>query len=342
MKKSCKVPSNNLFSSSSLILEDFSNTKKIGQGSFGEIYEVSLKNKENMKYAAKICCSKEIIEKTTELSKENAILQKMSLSKGFPKVSDFIKKGENEILLMTLLGKNLNEISNEFGGKFSLKTTLMIAMQAIRRLEALHEKGYLHRDVKPANFVLGLGEEKNTLYLIDFGLSTTFLKKDGKHIEFNKNSSIGGTIYYLSVYGHLGLQPSRRDDLISLGFMLLHLYFGCLPWDEVKGNLKQKLKGICEKKATTTSEELCKGLPEQFVTYFEYLKAMMFQMKPDYNYLVDLFEKAMVKEGFKNDGVFDWCEPESSKGIDLNGRKLSDENLTKFMKKLEESDGDLP
>ena len=140
-------------------------------------------------------------------------------------------------------------------------------------------------------------DEKKIIHLIDFGLACAYLDKEEKHIPFKKYPHIAGTLYYLSVYGHLGIQATRRDDFISLGFMLVHLFKGQLPWLNMKneGDIRQIMKEICKMKATLFFKTFCDKLPEEFIEYFEYILKLSFIEKPDYAYLKKLFPNLFLQ-----------------------------------------------
>lgn len=139
-------------------------------------------------------------------------------------------------MAIDLLGPSLNELWRFCGYSFSLKTTLMVAYQMIERLKFLHGKGLVHRDIKPDNFVMGLGENSNVLYLIDMGLGIYNYDKNGVHKQLKQKNSLTGTVNYCSLNTHKFIEQSRRDDLESVIYTLVHLYQGSLPWDEVSSS----------------------------------------------------------------------------------------------------------
>ena len=129
---------------------------------------------------------------------------------GIPEIFYVGNEGEYNILVMELLGPNLEELRVYCGGKFNLQTTLRLADQMITRLEFIHENMYIHRDLKPNNFVIGRGDQLNIIYLIDFGLGKLYRDKTtGNHIPFNDKKQIVGTIRFASVNAHYGFEQSR-------------------------------------------------------------------------------------------------------------------------------------
>ena len=212
---------------------------------------------------------------------------------------------------MDLLGHNLEELMKHNSSKrFSLKSVLMIADQMLTRLNNLHDKDYIHRDLKPENCVIGLEEKENIVYLIDFGLSRKYRdSRTNEHIPYKEGKSILGTVRYISIYTHFGIEQSRRDDIESLGYILVYLAKGILPWQGQKAKTKkEKYKIIMDKKLEFKPEMLCHGLPDEFRQFFEYIRGVQFTEKPDYSFLHGLFNKIMAKMDFVNVSVFDWCK----------------------------------
>jgi casein kinase I family protein HRR25 len=116
-----------------------------------------------------------------------------------------------------------------------------------------------------------------------------------------------GTARYASINTHLGVEQSRRDDMESLGYVMLYFCRGSLPWQGLKAaTKKQKYDRIMEKKMTTPTEVLCRGFPNEFAIYLNYTRSLRFDDKPDYSYLRKIFRDLFVREGFQYDYVFDW------------------------------------
>ncbi|CAN4084793.1 unnamed protein product [Withania somnifera] len=209
---------------------------------------------------------------------------------------------------MDLLGPSLEDLFNFCSRKLSLKTVLMLADQMINRIEFVHSKSFLHRDIKPDNFLMGLGRRANQVYIIDFGLAKKYRDNSShQHIPYRENKNLTGTARYASMNTHLGIEQSRRDDLESLGYVLMYFLRGSLPWQGLKaGNKKQKYEKISEKKVSTSIEALCRGYPTEFASYFHYCRSLRFEDKPDYAYLKRIFRDLFIREGFQFDYVFDW------------------------------------
>jgi casein kinase 1 len=142
-------------------------------------------------------------------------------------------------MVMDLYGQSLEDLFVNGGRKFDLKTTLMIGYQMIERIEFIHSKGFIHRDIKPDNFVVGRGKKANKVCIIDFGLAKRYLLKDGSHIPYKDNKNLTGTARYTSLNTHLGIEQGRRDDIEGIANVLLYFVKGALPWQNLKANGKK-------------------------------------------------------------------------------------------------------
>lgn len=286
------------------VIENLDFKRRIAIGKYGKVFEVYLK-KEREDCAVKIS-QKERGEKSNIL-KERNILKLLDKEEGFPRFKDMIWFDDYELLIMSLLGPNLRTLLNLKGGKFELKTVLMIGIQTIQRIERLHDKGFLHCDIKPENFVIGLTElNQNIIHMIDFGFSRSYLDIDGSHIEPNASEYISGSPYYLSTNAHAGVSPSRRDDLVSLGYMLLEMINGKLPWAKVEGSYEERVYAAYQIKKKTGNKRLCKGMPKEFLIFFDYVTNLGFTEKPDYAYLIRLFRMMLAEKNLEEDGNFSW------------------------------------
>ncbi|KAJ6696314.1 CASEIN KINASE 1-LIKE PROTEIN 2 [Salix koriyanagi] len=278
--------------------------RKIGSGSFGEIY-LGTSIQTNEEVAIKL---ENVKTKHPQLLYESRLYKMLQGGTGIPNVKWFGAEGDYNVLVMDLLGPSLEDLFNFCNRKLSLKTVLMLADQMINRVEFVHSKSFLHRDIKPDNFLMGLGRRANQVYAIDFGLAKKYRDTSThQHIPYRENKNLTGTARYASMNTHLGIEQSRRDDLESLGYALMYFLRGSLPWQGLKaGTKKQKYEKISEKKVSTSIEVLCRGYPTEFASYFHYCRSLRFDDKPDYAYLKRLFRDLFIREGFQFDYVFDW------------------------------------
>ena len=197
--------------------------KKLGSGAFGEIYYgINRKNKANV--AIKLEPTK---AKHPQIYSESKLYQALQSRVGIPELYWSGTQGNYNILIIELLGPSLEVLFNSCNRKFSLKTTAMIADQMISRIQYVHSKNYIHRDIKPDNFLIGYGRKSTTIYIIDFGLAKRYREpKTGMHIPFRDGKSLTGTARYTSINTHLGIEQTRRDDLEAVGYVLVYFLRG--------------------------------------------------------------------------------------------------------------------
>ncbi|TYJ58419.1 hypothetical protein B9479_000965 [Cryptococcus floricola] len=209
-------------------------------------------------------------------------------------------------LALDRLGPTLDNLMEE--SKFGLKTTLQVMDQVITRIQTLHERHIVHRGIKPDNFCIGPRGSKteSKVYMIDFDLSKAYVTSDGSHID--DEDECGGNKYWTSLAVDQGHEGVRRDDMESAGYLAVYLLQGYLPWFTEYNN-----SGVSARrcKAGTKLVELCMDLPKELSTYFTYCRSLDFKQQPDYDYCRGLFRKVFEREGFRDDGVYDWVAPES-------------------------------
>lgn len=286
------------------IANKFQIRRKIGSGSFGDIYlGVNIISGEEV--AIKL---ENIFSKHPQLEYEARVYKTLAGGTGIPFIRWFGSQNEYNALVMDLLGPSLEDLFNFCERRFSYKTVVLLADQLITRLEYLHAKSFIHRDVKPDNFLMGIGRRGNQVNIIDFGLAKRFRDpRTHLHIPYRENKNLTGTARYASINTHLGVEQSRRDDLESLAYVLIYFMRGQLPWQGLKAvTKKQKYDRIMEKKMTTSTDTLTKGLPNEFAIFLSYSRSLRFEDRPDYIYLRRLMKDFFIRSNYRYDYVFDW------------------------------------
>ena len=278
--------------------------ERIGRGSFGDIYSGHDLQKDE-EVAIKLENAK---SRHPQLQYESRIYAVLSGGTGIPNVRWYGCERRFNIMVLDLLGPSLEDCFNYCDRKFSLKTVLMIADALISRIEYVHSQNFLHRDIKPDNFLIGSSKREHMIYAIDFGLAKRYRHPRTKqHMPFAEKKTLTGTPRYASCNNHLGMEQSRRDDLESLGYVFMYFLRGSLPWQGLQANSKrQKYQRILDKKQSTKLSDLCHGFPKEFAEFLQYARRLNFEDKPSYRMLKNLFRTVMEREGFKYDNEFDW------------------------------------
>ena len=304
-------------SSSNVVGVHYRVGKKIGEGSFGVIFEgTNLLN--NTQVAIKFEPRK---SDAPQLRDEYRTYKILVGCPGIPNVYYFGQEGLHNILVIDLLGPSLEDLFDHCGRRFSIKTVVMVAKQMLSRVQTIHEKNLIYRDIKPDNFLIGRPNTKsqNVIHVVDFGMAKQYRDpKSKQHIPYRERKSLSGTARYMSINTHLGREQSRRDDLEALGHVFMYFLRGGLPWQGLKAATnKQKYEKIGEKKQTTAIKDLCDGFPEEFNKYLSYVRNLGFEDTPDYDYLRELFTKALTNAGEVEDGDYDWVKLNNGKGWDV-------------------------
>lgn len=306
-----------------LVGPNFRVGKKIGSGNFGE-----LRLGKNIYTKEFVAIKMEAIKaRVPQLHLEYRFYKQLTPAEGLPQVYYFGPCSKYNALVMELLGPSLEDLFEALDKKFSLKTILMIAIQLITRIEYVHSKFIVYRDIKPENFLVGRWstEKMNVIHIIDFGLSKLFVDPTTQeHIPYREHKSLTGTARYMSINTHLGIEQSRRDDLEAIGHMLMYFLRGSLPWQGLKADtLKERYQKIGDTKRNTPTAVLCHGHPEEFKTYLENARGLAFAEKPNYDYLRGLFKGLMEKNKWSVDWEFDWIVKEKQ----LRSKKGNHEEL---------------
>ena len=281
--------------------------RKIGNGSFGDVYNgidittnnsVAIKVETKEMRVSRLKCEHELYE----ILKDGERVRK-----GIPEVYYFGHFQGKNVMVMEKLGYSLENLFNKHKRKFSLQTVLLIGLQLLDLFQFIHKKKIIHRDIKPDNFLIGLNRKMDTIYMIDFGLSREF-KRGRKHIHYSESRSLTGTLRYASMRNHIGIEQSRRDDLESLGYMLVYFMKGKLPWQGLKGRDKKEQRNkIKFTKMSTRLSDLCSGLPAEFYNYLCYCRNLEFSETPNYTYLKGLFKK-LYNNKFGKTVHYDWLD----------------------------------
>jgi len=309
--------------------------RKLGSGSFGDIY-FAVNTQTGAELAVKLESTK---SKHPMLMYEAKLIKHLQGVPGIASVHYCDVEGDYNVMVIDLLGPSLEDLFNICRRKFSLKTVLMIADQMLYRIEYLHSKNFIHRDIKPDNFLAGHGQKSTIIYLIDFGLAKKYRDpKSQQHIPYRENKSLTGTARYASITAHLGIEQSRRDDLEAIGYVLMYFMRGQLPWQGIQANSKEeKYHRIMECKRSTSVETLCKGFPGVFASYLNYCRALRFEDRPDYAYLRRLFKDLFMREGFMNDCMFDWSHPATQTATGNSQEKAEGENADQSKQRAEKA-----
>jgi serine/threonine protein kinase len=276
-------------------------TRYINSGSFGDVFEARNK-KTNELVALKIPKKTEDRDGQRSILEESKIYKEIqNRDRGVAQMK-LIKHENKRIIAMDLLGLSLDNIMDKHK-KIGLKTIILLTIQMIDILKYIHSCGYLHRDLKPDNFVLDKNNLKK-LYCIDFGIAKRYLLKDGSHIKFSNTRRFCGTARYASIAAHSSEEQGRKDDLESLGYILVYLFKGKLPWQGIKHKDKQqRYKLIGNKKKEMKEEDICSGMPKEFSIYLKYVRNLDFDEKPPYSAFKKMFLKLYESKNYKTNDM---------------------------------------
>lgn len=233
---------------------------------------------------------------------------------GIPECFFVGREGGYTCMVMELLGKSLEDQLTRADGRFSAKATASIAQQVLQRVEYVHSKGIVHQDIKPDNFMTGIGCKAHHIYLIDFGLGTRYWDKS--HLPLRQTNALTGTLRYASINAHKGYSQSRRDDLEAVGHMLFYMLRGKLPWSGIQAKTKrEKYRKILETKESYPLSRLCEGYPTAFEKFLSYSRKLGFSQRPDYDLLYSYFESVDDQDNREAQRHLPWLNEDSGGGV---------------------------
>ena len=336
MKESKHKSKDSFLEENPLIFKKYKPIKRIGCGSFGNIYS-TIRLTDKSVFAMK---TEKISPWHKTLESEAYHLYSLQGGLGIPKLITYGHNKSYNILIETLLDKSLYTIYIE--NKYECKMTdiCLIGMQILDRLEWIHSKDIIYRDIKPENFLIGI-DDPNVIYIVDFGLCKKYRStKTGKHIMPKLTGKFNGTLKYASPNILKGKESSRRDDLISLGYMLIYIIKKELPWQGTLRNLnKNKYLESLYYKVTNGCGKLFDNLPKEFSDYIKYCRNLKFEQDPNYSYLRSLFANILLKMNLDYKKLtFNWIKNNKNKkllGISNNKSKRKETPQSRLLKSLE-------
>ena len=249
---------------------------KLGAGAFGDVF-----SGHDIRTGAEVAVKMEPLHaECPQLLYESRVMQELQAAPGFPRHHWFGVERDYNVLVMQRLGRCLASRYMPV----EVDVVQSVARDALARLQTLHAAGFAHRDIKPENFVYGVGAAKSVLYIIDFGLCKRVVEpRTGRHIPHRWGKSLSGTPRYASTRMHDGEEQARRDDIEALGYMLVYLAKGSLPWQGLP--TKDDYREAGNLKKTMKVGALCEGLPPAFAATIAYARGLDFTAMPDYIYL---------------------------------------------------------
>lgn len=287
---------------------------EVGRGGFGTVYKVR-KKVDYKTYALKI-------ENNTARTRRRAMVDEIQAYRelqgcdGIPHLVDYGFYKGLAFLVLPLFRYSLKDVLERNPKFFTRKSATILGKKLLSIIELIHGRGRLYRDIKPENIMF---DHNNKIYLIDFGMSMPYLEDNGDHIPELRGRSISGTLWYMSINTHKGVEQSRRDDIESLFYLLILLYKSELPWVEVGISMSKRQKTKTQKvKESLSIHELCDGISgkEHLIKFFEYVRRLEFLEKPDYRYLNSLLDKVLCyKKEFWNYKETDSGEIKESTGL---------------------------
>ena len=216
---------------------------------------------------------------------------------GIPEVHCLLVEEDHYVMLMDKCGGSVESLRRaQPTGRLPLVLVARIAQQALERLYTCHIHGLVHRDLKPENLLFGDGvhTSASTLYLIDFGLCKRFIAEDGSHIRHCTDKPLVGTPKFASRNALMGHEQSMRDDVEALGYVLVYLALGRLPWEGLP--MLDGHANIADAKSDNALDALCTGLPPVFRATLRHARGLAYGAEPAYTYLQAMWKTLEVQE----------------------------------------------
>lgn len=272
---------------------------ELGSGSFGKVYK-GFDLKHHIYVAIKVAPANDnALQNEAECYKKT---EQGAEFAGVPYFYGIFRHSREDCLILQLLAsESLFDIYVKCGREFSDATVLKLGYELTKRLEVLHSKNILHRDIKPDNIIPGKGiDYYDKLYLIDFSVAS-HIKKNGFHKPKTAGHEISGNVMFASIRAHEGTTWSRRDDIESVGFVLIYLSRKGIPWRELK-----TIEAVYQMKRAAGISQLCDGLPESLGKYLRHARNLRFDERPNYSFLKELFVQDLQSKNLINDAEFEW------------------------------------
>ncbi|KAK6107498.1 Protein kinase domain containing protein [Brugia malayi] len=296
---------------------------KLGEGGCGAVYKV-----EDIQTFAKAALKAEsnFVEGGSVLKLEVQILRRLEGRKYVVQLFQSAKKETYSYMVMTLLGRSLNQLFKQYP-ICTVSTQVRVGINILHGLKQLHEVGYIHRDVKPANLAIGRrGQAIHIIHILDFGLSREYVIRNNGSVKLRMprtNTLFRGTIRYCSANTHTRNEQGRPDDLWSMVYVLVEMR-GPLPWDNIRGKDE-----IGKAKFQTLDTTLCSNSPKELLDITTHLRTLDYYTRPNYSYIYERLYKVMQNCNYKFSDPYDWEAPKTTtassfrKGLTYVSRSLS-------------------
>ncbi|KAA6374357.1 MAG: putative Tau-tubulin kinase 1 [Streblomastix strix] len=295
------IPTQTIFKVGDIIKNQYILFKEIGTGAFGAIF--SVKRTENSQAPQEAMKLEKVTQKHSFIYNEVAIMQEMQGKPHFAKCFQFGTHQNYKFCTMELLGPSMIEIINrKLPLRFNLHDILKFGIQAIEALKLMHQAGFIHRDIKPGNFVIGNTKDTaGIFYLIDFGLCKRLPPINERIIQPQKTNNFRGTLRYASMNAHKGIELSPGDDILSLLFVMTEFFVGKLPW----ANCYDKDK-VLEMKQQYLNQNMLNELPQELLQIKKHILQLKYQQEPKYSLITNILRQTSIRYHLNLNDPFEW------------------------------------